>query len=56
MEIKLLQTTPPGMTLWPGRNLTQKTDSEIFNKFGTASGAAGAPCATVTSHPTDSSR
>src|SRR5580704_13228283 len=37
-----------GVNLRPGRNPAQKADSEIFNKFGPASGAGGAPCATVT--------
>jgi hypothetical protein len=46
----------PGVNLRPGRNPTQKADSEIFNKFGPASGAAGVPCAIVTWCPMDSSR
>jgi len=37
------------------RKPTQKADSEIFNKFGQASGVAGVPRAIMTSCPMDSS-
>ena len=37
-----------GVNLRPGRNPAQKADSEIFNKFGPASVAAGVSCAIMT--------
>jgi hypothetical protein len=46
----------PGDLVPASCNPTQKGDSEIFNKFGPASGVAGVPCVTVTSSPMDSSR
>jgi hypothetical protein len=39
-----------------GLHAPQKADSEIFNKFGPASGAAGVPCVIMTSCPMDSLR
>jgi len=38
----------------PPSTFYQKADSEIFNKFGPTSGAAGVPCVIMTSSPTDS--
>ena len=39
-----------------GLQAPQKADSEIFNKFGPASIAAGVPCVIMTSCPMDSWR
>jgi hypothetical protein len=40
----------------PGRKPDAKADSETFNKFGPASGAAGVSCVIMTSCPMDSLR
>jgi hypothetical protein len=53
MEIK--SAAPAAKPQAASRKPPQKADSEIFNKFGQASGAAGVPRAIMTSCPMDSS-